>query len=200
MRSAVIAAIVAALVSASGSFAASQWVITKITQIRPGVLAQIRSKAAVGAPGATGANGAASTVPGPAGAASTVAGPRGEAGAASTVPGPAGLAGTPGEVGPRGESVVGPRGEAGASSVFVVEARVAELRELYVGQQLATAATCPEGSTPVGGSFQSEPEGVGFVIGSYPNTANGWATSIEVTHPPAWPAEATFLAWADCIR
>jgi hypothetical protein len=182
-----------------GALAAHQYLLTSINQIRPGVLAQIRSKAAVGAPGAAGA---ASTVAGPAGA--SVAGPRGEAGASSTVPGPAGLAGTPGEVGPRGESVVGPRGEAGASSVFVVEERVAELRELYVGEQLSTAATCPEGSTPVGGSFQSEPEGVGVVIGSYPNTAGGWATSIEVTHlPPTTHTglpEATFLVWADCTR
>jgi hypothetical protein len=204
VKSAVIAAVVAALVSASGTYAASRVLITSTKQIAPPVLTQLAKLKAK-----------TSYVQGPAGpAGSSIVGPEGRQGApgiGESIAGPPGLqgpegksiVGPAGEIGPRGErgeSIAGPHGEAGASSMFVVEERATELRELYVGQRLSTAATCPPGSTPVGGGFQSEPEGVGVIIGSFPNEDNGWATTIEVTHPPAWPAEATFDAWADCIR
>jgi hypothetical protein len=150
-----------------------------------------------------------SIVQGPAGPAGnpgkSIVGPQGEPGQSiegaagpvgESVRGPEGKTGPRGE---RGESIVGP------SSVFVVEERITELRELYIGQRLSSAATCPEGSTPIGGGgFRSEPEDIGVITSTGPNEANGWATTIEVTHPPT-PAytgavEATFVVWANCIR
>jgi len=205
MRNAIVAALVAALVSSTGTYAASRVLITSERQIAPSVLAKLaklKAKPAAGkfnlegpagvagSPGQsiTGPRGeAGQSIEGPEGRASTVPGPRGETGPVSTVPGP------------RGESIVGP------SSVFVVEERITELRELYVGQRLSSAATCPEGSTPIGGGgFRSEPEDIGVITSTGPNEANGWATTIEVTHPPT-PAytgavEATFVVWANCIR
>jgi hypothetical protein len=198
MKNAVLAAVVSALVSASGGYAASRVLITSTRQIAPPVLAKLAKLKATtsyvqGPQGAPGATGAASTVAGP-------SGKDGAVGAASIVPGERGLPGESivgprGEAGPRGESITGPRG---ASSVFVVEARVTELRELYAGERLSTAATCPPGSTPLSGAgFRTEPEGIGVITGSGPNEANGWATSFEVTRPPA---EVTFVAWANCAE
>lgn len=199
MRNAVVAALVSALVSASGTYAASRVIITSTRQISPPVLAQLaRLKAKTsyvqGPAGPAGPEGKASSVPGPQGPPGvSVIGPSGLQG----VEGQRGPVGETGPRGERGESVTGPRGP---SSMFVVKEKATELKELYVGQRLSTAATCPSGSTPVGGSFRTEPEGVGVFIGSYPNEANGWATAIEVTRPPTYPATATFVVWANCIE
>lgn len=195
MKNAIIAAVVSALVSASAGAAATKYVITSTKQVSPHALAQLRKAInpprAIPAPEVEGHEGQRG-----------LTGERGLDGQSVTGPagdeGPAGSAGQSitGPPGPRGER--GLQGERGPSSVFVVKERITELRELYVGQQLSSAATCPSGSTPVGGGFQSEPEGVGVVIGSLPNGANGWATSVEVTRPPAWPAQTTFVVWASC--
>ena len=198
MRSAVIAAVVSALVSAASGVAATKYVLSSTRQISPHVLAQLAAMKAK-----------TSIVQGPAGPAGnpgkSIVGPQGEPGQSiegaagpvgESVRGPEGKTGPRGE---RGESIVGP------SSVFVVEERITELRELYIGQRLSSAATCPEGSTPIGGGgFRSEPEDIGVITSTGPNEANGWATTIEVTHPPT-PAytgavEATFVVWANCIR
>jgi hypothetical protein len=148
--------------------------------------------------------GAAATVavPGPAGPEGksvSVVGPAGVQG----VEGPAGrsIIGPTGERGPRGERGESVEGKQGPSSVFVVEEKVTELQELYVGQRLSAAATCPSGSTPIGGGgFRSEPEDIGVVTGDGPDEDNGWATVIEVTRPPAFPIKTTFLVWANCVR
>lgn len=131
-----------------GALAAHQYLLTSINQIRPGVLAQIRSKAAVvgpvGTPGASGSPGAASTVPGPEGR-----------------PGAAG--GT--IIGPPGESVVGPQGEAGprggsGSAFQQVREYEATSSPLAPGEHRdeGIEARCPEGSRPIGGGYvASEP-------------------------------------------
>jgi hypothetical protein len=198
MRNAVIAAVVSALVSAASGVAATKYVLSSTHQIAPPVLAQLaklKAKTTVvqGPAGAVGPAG--SSVVGPAGprGETGLTGPQGES--ATGARGPAGEPGQRGEAGERGE-----RGERGASSTFVRTERVTELRELYVGQKMSVTATCPGESIPVGGGFQSEPDGVGVVIGSYPGAENGWSTAVEVTHPPAFPATATFVAWVDCTE
>jgi hypothetical protein len=202
---AMIVALTALVFSMGGTaIAAKHYLITSTGQIAPSVLRKLEAHTTVGAPvGTVGTPTAGSTGPagpegkqGPPGNGVTVIGPSGLQGVEG-LRGPVGPAGEAGPRGERGESVTGPRGP---SSVFVVEEKSTELKELYVGQRLSTAATCPSGSTPVGGSLQTEPEGVGVVIGSFPNGENGWATSIEVTRPPAYPATATFVVWADCTE
>jgi hypothetical protein len=190
MRSAVIAAVVAALVSASGTYAASQWVITKITQIRPGVLAQIRSKA-----GATG----------PAG--SSIVGPEGKQGApgiGESIAGPPGLQGTPGPRGANGvggergqEGQEGPRG--GSGSAFQ------QVRE-YEGTAVSLApgehkdegleAGCPEGSRPVGGGYEAS-EATINVYASQPSGDTGWTVSAINT---STVSEGTVRVTVECAE
>jgi len=199
---AMIVALTALVFSMGGTaIAAKHYLITSTNQIKPSVLRALEKRldpnprvgtSLTGSTGATGPEGKEGKQGAP-GIGVTVIGPSGLQG----VEGQRGPVGPAGEAGPRGESVTGPRGP---SSVFVVEEKSTELKELYVGQRLSTAATCPTGSTPVGGSLQTEPEGVGVVIGSFPNGENGWATSIEVTRPPVYPATATFVVWADCTE
>lgn len=127
MKSAVTAALAAALVSVSGTYAATHstkqhYVITSLSQVSPSVLAQLRGKdgaAGASVPGPEGRAGA--SVAGPPGATGPAgpdvvgergaAGPTGPEGKASTIPGPTGATGA-GATGPTGER--GPPGPEGS--------------------------------------------------------------------------------------
>ncbi len=101
--STVIATLALIFAMSTGAYAAGKYLITKTSQIKPSVLAQLKGKA--GAAGATGAAGSA----GPAGP----QGPAGPAGSGS--PGAKGEAGPEGKQGIQGEK--GEKGEKGAKGL-----------------------------------------------------------------------------------
>jgi hypothetical protein len=153
-----VVSLIALVFSISGSaVAAHQYLLTSINQIRPGVLAQIRSKAAVqpaavaGPAGTPGANGAAGKDGSPG-----IAGPPGSGGLTGS-PGSTGSAGPEGRQGERGaQGETGPRGETGAPG-FVSGLAIGEQHiELGYGGGFGSAeATCPRGTAPVSGGWRS---------------------------------------------
>jgi hypothetical protein len=157
-----------------GALAVQSYVITKIGQIRPAVLAQIRSKAAAAQP---------TVVAGPAGAAgSSIVGPEGKQGATGLT-GPQGESATggrgpAGETGARGE--VGERGPEGRSGSAFEQVREYEATSapLLPGERRAEGieARCPFGTREIGGGFEASEAQI-HVYASAPAGDWGWDVS-----------------------
>lgn len=160
MKNAVIAALVSALVSASAGAAATKYVITSTSQIKPTVLRKLEKPALAATPAAA---------PGPQGE----RGPEGKQGAT----------GLTGPQGPGGESVRGPMGEAGpegasGSAYRQIRAYDATSAPLAPGEHRAEGieARCPEGSRPVGGGYEASEPRI-HVYGSHVATNEGWTVA-----------------------
>lgn len=180
MRNAAVAALVSALVSASGSVAATHYLVTSPKQLAPPVvayLAKLKAKT--------------SYVQGPIGpAGESVVGPRGPRGeAGESITGPAGPAGKPGEsitgpAGPQGipgESITGPRGERGPAGELKNVTQHEQSGDLgYGGGSVSVTAECPEGDFVVGGGFTSENPFV-FAHTSHA-VADGWEVAATNTN------------------
>jgi hypothetical protein len=157
-----------------GALAVQSYVITRIGQIRPAVLAQIRSKAAAAQP-------------------TVVAGPAGAAG--SSIVGPEGRQGATGLTGPQGESATGGRGPAGEAGPAGPEGKRGptgeggprlEAMEEFEGRPVSLSpgehsdegieADCPEGKRPVGGGYDAGEPHV-HVWASEPSGDWGWHVS-----------------------
>ncbi len=153
-------ALVALVFSMSGgALAASHYIITSTSQIKPTVLRKLEKPALAATP--------AAPVPGPAGA-------TGERGAK-------GDPGEPGAQGLKGETVVGPRGEKGeqgALGIQRIQQAEGEPVTLLPGQhrEEGLEATCPEGGTPIGGGYVAS-EATIHVYASSMMTNVGWHVS-----------------------
>ncbi len=163
MRNAVVAALVSALVSASGTYAASRVLITSTHQIAPPVLAQLaklkaRTAYVQGAPGPEGKPG--------------VEGKQGPAGIGESIAGPPGPQGTEGLRGPAGLE-----GQAGSAFGRVHEYEGTAVT-LAPGQHRTEGieARCPEGSRPIGGGYIAS-EATINVYASHPAGDTGWTVS-----------------------
>jgi hypothetical protein len=161
MRNAIVAALVAALVSSTGTYAASRVLITSERQIAPSVLAQLaKLKAKAGTFNSVGPAGpAGESITGPEGK----AGPEGKQGATGLT-GPqgessTGARGAAGEAGPRGErgaqGEAGPRGEPGSGASLDIAVGEASTGLGYGGAALKVEALCPAETVPISGSWHA---------------------------------------------
>jgi len=191
MRTALIAGVVAMLVSAASATAA--FVVTS-KNIKNGTieLVDVSAHAKRALKGQRGPRGAA----GDAGATGEqgATGERGPAG----LPGPSGERGPAGEQGPRGEQ--GLQGPPGRSSQYVNA--YSEQRSVAPGSFGFVNAICPADTIVVGGGFATQSVGTAKLVptNSYPVTMGDGRPAWYVVMHNIGPATESFWAVAYCVR
>jgi hypothetical protein len=191
MRSAIIAAVVSALVSAASGVAATKYVLSSTHQIAPPVLAQLAKLKAK-----------TTVVAGPAGpAGSSIVGVEGRQGATGlagqNATGEQGPAGPPGERGERGL-----KGAVGESiplqeSLMEVESTSTPLAPGEVRKE-DLAADCPSGFFAISGGYEVNGDPAIRVFSSRANTPNiGWR--VEAVNESS-VVEGTVTVTAECAQ